>query len=154
MTIDAMICGGPAPTWLTPEDLAREDQWCCAGAAMFGPDRCTCWEEVYDRRQSQRLVEGPMPIRDSMCGDCAYRPQSQEYQAAGGPPDYGTFVCHQGLRRIVAMRHPDGRYRPLPDGYGATYDPPARPPVAWWRTDGQPASLCAGWARITARTGR
>lgn len=149
------ICGPACDTsWMTPGDRDWDAHPVpdCYGHALDGPEACTCWEPAYDRRQ-RRTVAGPMPIRTAMCADCAYRPQSREYQAAGGPPDHATFVCHQGLRRVVTWRHPDGRVRQVGEGYEAHYDPPVARGQTW-RTDGQPASFCAGWAALTGRRPR
>lgn len=129
---------------------------CCPGAAMFGPDRCTCWVPVYDLAQQplQPLQAGqpvpPDPLK--MCADCAYRPGSPErrgedgYQGdadglddmvASGQP----FACHQGIRRPVKWRHPSGAEVP---GHPAGYAPPIRDGIPY-KADGTPANLCAGW---------
>jgi hypothetical protein len=133
---------------------------CCIGAAVYGPERCTCWEPVHDLEQAtpdpelvQWLAAGIQPVtRRRMCADCAYRPGSPErtgdkgYQgdaeslhelAAAGE----RFWCHQGIRRTAAWRHPAGVEAP---GSPAAYDPPIVDAVPY-RADGTPAELCAGW---------
>jgi hypothetical protein len=136
-----------------PTDLPDAGEGiCCAGAAMFGKDRCTCWVAIYDLEQ-QEIVPGLAPKpRTSMCEDCAYRPGSPERQ---GDPDVkgdgdtlddlvasGTpFACHQGIRRPVAWRHPSGVEIP---GHPAGYDPPQVDGIPY-KADGTPADLCGGW---------
>jgi hypothetical protein len=130
---------------------------CCMGAAMFGRNRCTCWEPIYDLEQ-QPLADGgappaEIPTRAKCCHDCAYRNGSPEREdgdtdwlleiaASGGQRE---FWCHQGMRRVVAFQHPDGRILPAGEG---DYRPPVGPehrPVAW-KADGTIAERCAGWA--------
>jgi hypothetical protein len=133
---------------------------CCIGSAVMGIRRCTCWEPVYDLTQDVGLITEAIPeARAEMCHDCAYRPDSPEHanehtaEMIDSLPDAGTpFFCHQGIRCIVAWRHPCGLE--LPSGSGA-YDPPimtlrgARIP---FRADGQPGLVCAGWATRHARS--
>jgi MoaA/NifB/PqqE/SkfB family radical SAM enzyme len=64
------------------------------------------------------------------------------------------FWCHQGIRRVVEYRHPDGRVYPVPPlaaGVDGAYEPPiidGRP----YKADGTPADVCAGWwARFERR---
>ena len=131
---------------------------CCYGAAIYGPERCTCWVPVFDLDQAEPLVDAPHAVRPLMCDDCAYRPGSPERTgdehasgdaemleriAAGATP----FWCHQGIRRPVAYRHePSGVEVPADDIGGAELA--YRPPVVGGRphrADGRPADLCAGW---------
>lgn len=127
---------------------------CCAGAAMFGARRCTCWEPVYDLEQQplENIPENYSPdTRSKCCHDCAYRHGSPEredgeeewlHEITG---DGSEFWCHQGVRRVIAFRHPDGRELPAGDG---DYRPPVGPtdrPIVW-RADGTPGERCAGWA--------
>lgn len=128
------------------------DGMCCMGAAVYGKDRCTCWEPVYDLEQ-QPLEPGGMGLRTKMCADCAYRPNSPERTGTEGYNGDAEFLdglilsgeffaCHQGVRRPVAWRHPSGVEIP---GHPAGYAPPlldGKPHKA----DGTPADLCAGWA--------
>jgi hypothetical protein len=124
---------------------------CCVGAALRGVHHCTCWEPVFDFEQ-EPLHEGPSEIRSKCCHDCAYRNGSPE--RSGDDDDdtdqlmmvahdsQRTFWCHQGVRRIIAFRHPDGRELPAGDG---NYAPPTAPDRIF-RADGRPGELCAGWA--------
>lgn len=133
---------------------------CCYGAAVYGPERCTCWEPEYDLEQADPdptamalLAAGVQPsTRSRMCGDCAYRPGSPEKRGApdhDGDPDaleefaaVSRFWCHQGMRRPVRLRHPSGT---AVDGHPAAYAPPVVDAVPY-RADGSPGELCAGWA--------
>lgn len=141
-------------------DLVRSDEdfygVCCAGAAMYGRDRCTCWEPIYDLEQQPLANSGEplelIPTRAKCCGDCAYRVGSPEREAGDGDwlvelatGDGRVFWCHQGMRRVVSFRHPDGRELPAGDG---DYRPPIGPaerPVAW-KANGSVGDRCAGWA--------
>lgn len=139
---------GPA----LPPDLAALEVPCCMGAAVYGLERCTCWEPIYDLDQAESLdVGSPPATRSSCCIDCAYRNGSPErtsglgeelVDVAGTPGS--VFACHQGMRRVVAWRHPLLGDREIPAGPG-DYRPPIRDGIAY-RADGSPADLCAGWA--------
>lgn len=125
---------------------------CCMGADVYGPGRCTCWREVYDRDQAPP-VPGERVVRpEGMCSDCAYRPGSPEKNddpefraaaddleawAASGTP----FHCHDGMRLLTNRRHPSGAEVP---GRPGGYDPPIHDGVPY-RADGAPGYLCAGW---------
>lgn len=125
---------------------------CCIGAAVYGPQRCTCWKEKYDKRQRKPAPSEP-DVRASQCEDCAYRQNSPERR---GDPTYAgdqeeldrivaegeVFYCHQGIRRPVKLRHPSGVEI---DGHPGAYDPPIIDGVPY-RANGRPASICAGWA--------
>lgn len=130
---------------------------CCYGAAVYGPERCTCWEPVYDLEQRAPRPAAPA-VRPTACADCAYRPDSPERSGARGyAGDVDTldelveagqpFYCHQGIRRPVRLRHPEGVEV---DGHPADYDPPLVGGVPY-RADGTPAEVCAGWAARAAR---
>lgn len=133
-------------------DLPDTGELCCYGVAVYGPSRCTCWEAIHDLEQQQPKLELQPAERTTMCADCAFRPDSPEsnaqpnYQHSGeGEPDLGLcrgFVCHQGMRRIVARRHPSGVE--IPTKTDGCYDPPIVDGVAF-RADGTPADVCAGW---------
>ena len=125
---------------------------CCKGAAVYGKDRCTCWEPVYDLEQ-QPLAPGEMGLRVRPCADCAYRKNSPERRGEDGYQGDAEFLdelvvtgeffaCHQGIRRPVAWRHPSGAEIP---GHPAGYDPPLHDGKPY-KADGTPADLCAGWA--------
>jgi hypothetical protein len=145
-----MICG---TAHQFPTDLPDAGEGaCCIGAAVLGPDRCTCWEPVYDLDQQPPRTELRDDVRDSMCADCAYRPDSPERTgdpqaagdweslqvlAAGGNP----FWCHAGMRRPVAFRHPSGVEI---GGSDLDYAPPIVNGVPY-RADGTPGDVCAGW---------
>lgn len=138
---------------LPPEVLALLDDLgaCCYGSAVHGHERCTCWTPIYDREQSSVLDLDAAPTTSTTCcQDCAYRNESPEraeglgdelVEVAGTPRS--VFVCHQGMRRVVAWLHPllgdqvipagDGDYRP-PEVNGRAY-----------LLDGSPAPICAGY---------
>ena len=143
------FCGSVLPVIELPDAGGGA---CCTGAAMGGPQRCTCWVPVYDLEQ-QEPRPGPMDVRTSRCGDCAYLKNSPEARGEdgyqGGPEDLdemvrdgSPFACHQGIRRPVKYRHPSGTEIP---GHPAAYDPPVIGGVPY-KADGSPADLCAGWA--------
>lgn len=133
--------------------------YCCMGAAVYGPSRCTCWKEEYDLEQVPpqvlAVVHRALPLLESTgqpCHDCAYRSGSPERSGAAGYSGdaellddlAGTntpFRCHQGIRRVVRMVHPVGVEIP---GHPAAYRPPIEDGVPY-RADGQPARVCAGW---------
>jgi hypothetical protein len=137
------------------------EAWCCYGAVARGPEHCTCWQPVYDAEQAP-VVAQPVVVRSERCVDCACRHESPERRADRGEdaPEMQTswdgvqrlvrdgqpFYCHQGMRRVVAEVHPDGRRREV----GAhAY----RPPIAHGKprkADGTPADICAGWAALRA----
>jgi hypothetical protein len=126
---------------------------CCYGAAVYGPQRCTCWTPVYDLEQQEVTPGLPLPpIPVQMCHDCAYRPHSPEREGDADVAGSGElldelvrsrepFYCHQGIRHPVAYRHPSGAEIP---GHPAGYDPPIVDGVPC-KADGTPADLCAGW---------
>lgn len=136
------------------------DSTCCMGAAVYGPDRCTCWVPVFDLEQAdvdkdavRALAAGVVPVtRKRMCDGCAYRPGSPEKTGAegyAGDADFlegiaargERFFCHEGIRRPVAWRHPSG-VEIL--GHPGGYEPPIVNNVPY-HADGSPAELCAGW---------
>jgi hypothetical protein len=152
------LCG-PSSTLVDLPDAG--DRMCCYGAAMGGPGRCTCWTEVYDHPQTdpdplavQLLAAGIHPVtRRSPCHDCAYRPDSPERtgderfqgdeEFLQGIVERGErFWCHQGIRMVVALRHPAGVEIPVPPGGYR----PARVDAVPYRADGTPAEICGGWA--------
>lgn len=132
---------------------------CCMGAAVYGPQRCTCWVPVHDLEQQPIKPGWPMPpVPLKMCGDCAYRPRSPERQGEAGYAgdedlleDLVTsgkpFYCHAGIRRIATLRHPSGAEVP---GHPGAYDPPILANVPY-KADGTPANLCAGWLLRAAK---
>ena len=139
------------PDWAGPADQVP----CCLGTAASVWDSCTCWEPIYDPPEQARMLRGEVTVMPAMCGDCAYRPGSPERR---GSPDAAAdghdlddlaisgerFWCHDGMRRIIGMRH---------TGTGETveltgqhhYDPPVDGRQRPHRTDGTVGSLCAGW---------
>jgi hypothetical protein len=152
------LCGLSRPA---PDMPDAGKGMCCDGAALFGPNRCTCWEPVYDLDQAdpdplavKLLAAGIDPVtRARPCDDCAYRVDSPERQ--GSPEVAGDqelldeivasgerFWCHQGIRRPVRWRHPSGVEVP---GSPVNYDPPRLDGVPY-QANGQPAEVCAGWA--------
>jgi len=155
----ASYCGATHPALELPD--AGEGA-CCIGAAVYGPDRCTCWTEEHDLEQqppqADLLPLPPVPVR--MCADCAFRPNSPErtgvagYQGdadsldalvASGEP----FWCHQGMRKVARLRHPSGA---VIDGHPAAYDPPIVGSVPY-KADGTPGNVCAGWLLRRAKAG-
>ena len=135
-----------------PADLPDAGEGaCCMGTAVYGKDRCTCWEPVYDLEQ-QPLKPAGMGMRTKMCA-CPFRPSSPERR---GEEDYQgdpesldelvmtgeMFACHQGIRRPVKWVHPSGAEIP---GHPAGYAPPLHD-GAPYKADGTPADICAGWA--------
>ncbi len=133
---------------------------CCMGAAAMGPGRCTCWRPVHDLEQQPPRPGGPR-TRTECCGDCAFRPDSPERQGdqryqhsdEGELSDLvrseHSFVCHDGMRRKLALVHEPTGVR-LPIDVDA-YDPPVIDGVAY-KADGSPADLCAGLAAQRKRT--
>lgn len=136
------ICGAASgPTVYPPP---ADDIPCCYGS-IDGPDQCACWQPVYDTDQQETRGGSMVQARTVPCHDCAYRPDSPEQRDCVPLPgrSRGVFWCHQGMRRIVGWRHPDGRYAPA--GAGA-YDPPSLAGGAVpLKADGETADLCAGW---------
>lgn len=139
------------------EDLPDEYGWCCAGSACQDRYHCTCWEPVYDLEQTEPLDLTTSPTqRTKCCGDCAYRNDSPE-RADGGDQerdvhaiahmDGHEFWCHQGVRRVIAFRHPLGAELPAGEG---DYRPPVGPNAEGvqcvWLADGTAGERCAGWA--------
>jgi hypothetical protein len=131
---------------------------CCWGEVVGGARACLCWQPVFDVEQAPPQPAGDvagLPVRERMCGDCAYRPGSPE-RAEGYaeecllalPADGELFFCHSGMRRPTHWEHPDGRTVPASD---ADYQPPVVGGVPY-RADGRPGLLCAGWAAIAGRS--
>jgi hypothetical protein len=153
----AIHVSGPTIT-LSDERLAEfetdpEMAICCMGAAVYGPDRCTCWEPVYS---DQRLEPQPgdMIPRESPCVDGAYRHDSAEFQDEDGREHLeeltegsGVFVCHQGMPYVKEWRHPSGRVIPMTvDEVGSIHTwEPIRKNGVHYKANGEPANLCAGW---------
>jgi NAD-dependent dihydropyrimidine dehydrogenase PreA subunit len=145
-TTDAMkACALSMPS----RELPDTGDICCIGAAVYGPQRCTCWEPVFDLEQQEPTRGLPVTIRPEMCHDCAFRKGSPELsdeverEDLLGMSDQALFFCHQGIRRPLEHRHPSGITIP---GVGRDYQPPIvgfRP----YKADGTPADICAGYAR-------
>lgn len=124
----------------------------CCDASVYGPERCLCWEPIYDMTQAP--AQPPAGAEDLqvnlvMCGDCAFRPGSPEradphlFDELERLPHEGTpFWCHAGMRRPVSWQHPDGRTVPADP---ADYHPLQEGKFCF-QADGTPAVLCAGWA--------
>jgi hypothetical protein len=150
--VTGFLCGAGRPDFDWPD---AGNGMCCVGAAMGGPESCTCWEPVYDLVQAEPGDETPAPgVRADPCDDCAYRPDSPERR--GEPHVRGDeamlqsivetgqpFWCHQGMRRPVAYVHPSGA-RVVPSGIEAAYAPPDHGGIPL-RADGTPADICHGW---------
>lgn len=141
--MSVFVCGGGGPLpFLTSEDLAAGNQWCCLSDAEDGPSYCTCWREIYDREQEPVRSAIEPQTRATRCIDCAYRPDSPERARGDVIEELPNFWCHQGIRRPRAFQHPDGRIREVPDS--ADYQPPVVGGVPY-KADGTPADRCAGW---------
>lgn len=128
---------------------------CCYSTALNDWSACTCWEPVYDRDIELPDMSTEPSTRDRMCGDCAYRPGSQEKNdhpealmnsealevlAESGVP----FWCHDGLPRVTAIRHTGtGEVRPIPNAVDH-YDPLIVGGVPY-QSDGRAGVRCAGW---------
>lgn len=146
-----------ARTWAAehPDDDAARG--CCWGDTNDGPAKCLCWVPIFEVEQAEPVppvCAEDVAARESMCGDCAFRPGSPErsdawtaealYEAAAaGTP----FWCHQGMRRPARHEHPDGR---TVEGSPDDWQPPIVAGIPY-RADGRPGLLCAGWAAVAAR---
>lgn len=146
--------------WLWVREHPDDDEGglgCCDGDAVKGPEHCTCWIPEWNGDQAPPN-NPPDPAdfgpRERMCSDCAFRPGSTERRdgfvadalydlPAGGKP----FYCHDGLRRPLRWRHPDGRtVEGSPDDWQ-----PVQVNGVPFRLDGRAALLCAGWAAVARR---
>lgn len=139
------------------EEVPASGLLCCWGATIYGPDRCTCWEPVYDVEQTvpaEPATRGGCIAADTLCGDCAFRPGSPEradewsrehlYRLADtGEP----FWCHRGMRRPLRYQHPDGR---VASGSPDDWQPLTLNGVPY-QADGTPGLLCAGWSKRNRR---
>ncbi len=149
---DGHTYNGGAVQWdrLHPDD--PQFYGCCDGEMIKGARYCICWVPVYDQEQAPPIPPGDGEIRprDTLCGDCAYRPDSPEMSNAldaetlrSLPLKGRTFFCHEGMRRVARWDHPDGRTVPGAAGdYRPTFDPQGRP----YQANGRVGLLCAGWA--------
>ena len=138
-------------------DAAGDGGGCCMGSAVYGPDRCTCWEEVLDTTTPQAPPQRDVatPTRSGMCGDCAFRPGSPERggdeNAAYDADDLAdvvtsaAFYCHDGMARVDHLRHEGTGITVRLPGQNLAYRP-LRADGRLYRRDGAPAALCAGWA--------
>lgn len=152
--------------------VAAGSPWqCCDGARTRGPATCTCWTPEYDKPQTNPtpetvvgLILGDITpdVRERMCSDCAYRPNSPERNGKTTACDAtkleqlaanGTrFWCHDGMRKPIAWRHPKGMRMATVSDADGDYQPSIVEGVPY-RADGQPGLLCAGWnARHRALT--
>jgi hypothetical protein len=133
------------PGW---EEAPDDFPVCCDGVAIDGPKGCTCWEPVFNLEQQPVVLPVVEPTtRTKCCTRCAYRVGSPERERgewddlmdiAGGRE---TFWCHEGMRRVIAWRHPVHGLRPAEPG---DYRPHIGMRLAF-RADGTPAARCAGW---------
>lgn len=169
-------CGSTYAAGKWAEDHPDDDMdGCCFGVAVYGPDRCTCWEPRYDG-QTQLVPDLTAEVgaaRDSKCGDCAFRKDSPELTveytretllslAVRGDPtvpvtratiasgEASPFWCHQGMRRPTHFEHvSDLTGKPTGrrvEGSTDDWQPPMLNGVPY-RLDGQPGLLCAGYVR-------
>jgi len=131
---------------------AAGDGMCCMGAAVYGPERCTCWTEELDRERSEHVFAGPVQIRPTMCHDCAFRHDSPERT---GDPRYSgdieriaasdhTFFCHEGMAKVKAYHHDQSDVTVLPKGDAYRPHHSGETPL---QADGRPAMMCCGYAR-------
>lgn len=124
---------------------------CCDGS-IDGPAECECWKPVYDVEQRPPILPtspDDIQVRDSRCGDCAFRHDSPERadkwmeDALYAAADLGDpFWCHDGMRQPARWVHPDGR---TVAGDPNDWQPPVVRGLAF-RADGTTALLCSGWA--------
>lgn len=149
----------------TPDFPDVGEGMCCYGAAMFGPHRCTCWDEVYDLEQQppdpkyQRWLNAgiTLTVRDGMCLDCAYRPNSPERSGdttylGGNPGELDDiargreFMCHEGMRRVLKWVHrkTGDEYPAHPGSYRPPFVPSGELDIPY-KADGTPGDVCAGW---------
>jgi hypothetical protein len=144
-------CGGVYGQIVMPD---AGNGMCCDGAAVMGPQYCTCWERVYDLEQQPPAPDVPA-ARGTMCADCAYRPGSPErsgdtrytgdQDTLNGIVRTGqAFFCHQGMRRIVALVHPSGARVDVGEAHPGAYDPPIEDSQPY-KADGTPGDLGGGW---------
>lgn len=167
-TLQGHFCGPMGDYQGDLPDVGNDEVPCCYGSAEDGPKGCTCWVEVYDLAQHP-LTDDGFTVGPSPCADCAYRPDSPEKAGAEHVAgDAGLldrlvekaepFWCHQGIRRVVALRwEPDDGREPVehivPEEFAVAYRPPMRDNRPY-KADGTVADLCAGWAgRVAARHG-
>jgi hypothetical protein len=141
------ISGHTAPPGVKETDPHRG---CCYGDGLYDPTHCTCWEPIYDLEQAD-VIPGEPVTRSKCCHDCAYRRGSPEDEAGEtedlhdlAARENQVFFCHQGMRRAIAYRHPDGTVLPADEG---DYRPPIVLGVAY-RADGTPADRCGGWGAL------
>ena len=143
------------------EEPPPEAAGCCYGSVVYGYERCTCWEPVFDVDQADPVLpvpDGSIVVRPGgRCGDCAFRRDSPERadelvedELLGLAREGTPFWCHDGMRRPVAYRHPVLGAVP---GSSADWQPPIVAGVPF-RRDGSPGLLCAGWAQEVRRVER
>lgn len=123
------------------------------GSGEDGPRGCTCWEPVYDLEQQPLQLDTAATTRARCCADCAFRNGSPERVEADGDFPHTTgrqpFWCHQGVRRVVGWRHPDGREMPAGEGdYRPPFGADAAGDQAVWLAVGRAGERCAGWAAL------
>ena len=131
------------------------DGSCCMGAAVYGPERCTCWTPEYNHDQEPIQPDSVAGVMPSMCGDCAFKPRSPErtnsddvrsstYDLDRCVRTGDPFWCHNGLRRVVAYTHQPTGTRWVPPGAESAYDPPIVDRIPY-KADGTRGDLCAGY---------
>lgn len=137
--------------------------FCCEGAAMYGPERCTCWTPVFDLEETEPDTTTVAGARTEPCADCAYRPDSPERNgsdayALSEPGELDRLVetgqpfwCHVGMRKPIAYEHPAGIRITAHEDH---YQPPILNGVPYTAA-GAAGSLCAGWLarRLRQMTG-
>jgi hypothetical protein len=153
------FCGLPVPKVLLAPAIEHLVP-CCDGFAIFGPDRCTCWEDVYEPISAAPDIESSATVMPRMCGDCAFRRDSPERR---GEPSSAAhwedlqhlvesetpFWCHDGMPKIAGWRHPSGVWVPAPTTVDS-YRPTVVDGIPY-RADGRTGSHCAGWAAAVDR---
>lgn len=135
--------------------LKHAESVCCFGAANAGPSGCTCWRLVPDQEQCKPQRGAAIPLRATMCDDCAYRPDSPEMRGEDrlrsrrrelldAPAAGKVFYCHKGFATAsTAVHETTGEERPT-----GRYIPPTEKieeMLVCYDADGTPSSVCAGW---------
>lgn len=143
----------PDPTIPQPferPDRDPDDPPCCIGTANGG--NCTCWSPVFDH-QAPVQADAPDRVAEAMCHGCAFRRGSgaqllAEMEEMDVPPvthPTARFHCHEGLRKVIAWVHEDGRRVDVPADAWSHVG--LQVGGRFYAADGLPARVCFGWQR-------